>query len=332
MARILIESFDTFATGGYLGKWSSMAGDIGAWGREGTNGLKHSTSSYMGKAVSNKQTIIAGGGMKLSTSKAWDLILFFDGVTRQMKVVTDGSNQIIIKRDNTTLLNTGYNLPTGEWFYLEFKATIHNSNGSFEVRVNGNNVGSMTGVDTQASGNAYINIVQWSMFGIGASTHWLDDMYIFDDSGSTCNDFVGDVHVEAHFPEADGFTNLWIPTPGGVDNYENVDELDHDDDATFVATSGIGYQDSYEFSDLVTLSGSIYTVQVNCWARKDDVGSRTINAITRPISTVFPSDDAVSISNDYSYSVFGFEVNPETSGYWTVAEINAAEFGIKMEA
>ena len=90
--------------------------------------------------------------------------------------------------------------------------------------------------------------------------------------------------------------------------------------------------DSYEFSDLVTLSGSIYAVQVNSWARKDDVGSRTLNAITRPVSTTYSGTSPASLGNTYSYTVFGFEFNPETSGYWTVAEINAAEFGVKMEA
>ncbi len=331
--RLLLEGFDTYETGGYTGKWNSMAGTIGAGGREGTNALSHTTSSFMQFSVSNKQTLIVGCAMKLSTTKSWDLIQFFDGGTIQIKIVTDGSNQVIVKRNTTTLLNTGFNLPTNEWFYLEFKAKISNGSGTYEVRVNGNNIGSGSGVDTQATGNAYTNLIQWSMFGIGSATHWLDDIYIFDDSGSFCNDFVGDVHVEAHFPEAPGYITQWAGFPvDGDANWEKVDEVAHDDDTSFVATSGIGYMDSYEFSDLVTLSGSIYAVQVNSWARKDDVGSRTLNAITRPVSTTYSGTSPASLGNTYSYTVFGFEFNPETSGYWTVAEINAAEFGVKMEA
>jgi hypothetical protein len=241
MARLLLESFDTYATGGYLGKWNSMAGTIGAGGREGTNALSHTTSSFMQTPVSNKQTIIVGSALKLSTSKAWDLIQFFDGGTIQMKIVTDGSNQVIVKRNTTTLENTGYNLPVGEWFYLEFKSTIHNSTGSYEVKVNGNTIGSGSGVDTQATGNAYINLIQWSMFGIGASTHWIDDVYIFDDSGSFCNDFVGDVHVEAKFPTGVGYITQWAGFPvDGDANWEKIDEVDHDDDTSFVASKYMG--------------------------------------------------------------------------------------------
>jgi hypothetical protein len=56
-----------------------------------------------------------------------------------------------------------------------------------------------------------------------------------------------------------------------------------------------------------------------------------LNAITRPVATTY-SGESISLGNTYGYSIFGFEQNPETSGYWTVAEINAAEFGIKEEA
>lgn len=333
MGLILLEGFDTYATGNYTGKWSFMAGTIGAWGREGTNGLKHTTSSFMKRSVSNKQTIITGCGMKLSTTKSWDLIQFFDGGTIQMKIVTDGSNQVIVKRNNTTLLSTGFNLPTNEWFYLEFKATISNGSGSFEVRVNSNSIGSQSGIDTQDTGNAYINAVQWSMFGIGSSTHYLDDIYIFDDSGSFCNDFVGDVHVEAVFPDDAGYATQWAGFPvDGDANWEKVDESDPDSDTSFVATSGIGNIDSYDFGDLVTTSGSIFCLQVNAWAKKDDVGSRTLNAIARPTVTTYSGDAPVSLGNTYGYSTFVFEQNPQTDGFWTIAEINASEFGIKQEA
>ena len=160
MAQLLLESFDTYATGGYTGKWSSQGGTIGAWGREFTNGLKHTTVINMQKTVSNKQTLIVGVAIKLSTVKSWGLLYFRDSATNQMALSTDASNQLIVKRGTTTLMSTGYNLPVNEWFYLEFKATIANSpNGSWEVRINGVSIASQTGVDTQQTGLAYANSV-----------------------------------------------------------------------------------------------------------------------------------------------------------------------------
>lgn len=329
---LLLESFDTYDTGKYTGKWSSMAGTIGAWGREGTNGIKHTTSMYGTTPISNKKTIIFGIAMKLSTTKSWSLIEFKDAGIVQMGLYTDGSNQILVKRGTTIIYSTGYSIPTNTWIYLEFKATIDNSSGSWEVRVNGDSKGSQSGTDTQQTGNAYITSVMVSMFGIGGSTHWLDDIYIFDDSGSFNNDFVGDVHVEAIFPDGAGYLTQWAGFPvDGDANWEKVDDSSPDDDASFVATSGVGNIDSYDFGSLVTLSGSVYCLQVNAWAKKDDVGSRTLNAITRPLATTYSGDVPISLGNTYGYNIFVFETNPETAGYWTIAEINASEFGVKQE-
>ena len=329
---ILLEGFDTYATGNYTGKWSSQAGTIGAWGREGTNGIRHTTSMYMQKAVSNKQTLVCGVAVKLSTTKDWNLFEFRDGSTVQLGLYTDGSNQILVKRGTTLISSTGYALPTNTWVYLEFKATIHNSTGSYEIRINGVLIDSQSGIDTQQTGNAYSTSVMFIFGGIGSSNHWLDDIYIFDDSGAFCSDFTGDVHVEAIFPDGAGYATQWAGFPvDGDANWEKVNEIDPNDDTNFVATSGVGNIDSYDFGSLVTLSGSIFCLQVNAWAKKDDIGSRTLNAIARPVSTTYSGDAPISLGNTYGYSTFIFETNPETEGYWTIAEINAAEFGIKQE-
>lgn len=332
MSVLLIESFDTYATGNYIGKWSSQGGTIGAVGRQGTNGISHSTEMWMDKAVSNKKTIIVGIAVKLSTTKAWNIIEFRDSVNVQLGLYTDGSNQIIIKRGTTTIRNTGYSIPTNTWIYLEFKAVIDNSSGSWELRINSVHEDSDSGIDTQQTGNAYITTVRFRFGGIGSSTHWLDDIYIFDDETAYNNDFVGDVHVEAIFPDGDGYLNEWVGEPSGGGNYTKLDEIDPNDETDFVATSGIGYIDSYDFASLVTGVGSVYCIQLNMWARKDDEGSRVLNAITRPLSTTYSGVAPISLGDTYSYRVFHFETNPETAGYWTIAEINAAEFGIKEEA
>lgn len=332
MAQLQIEGFDTYGTGNYIGKWLSQGGTIGAWGREFTNGLRHTTESWMQFAVANKKTLIVGIAIKVDSVKAWNLFEFRDSTAVQLGLYTDSSNQILIKTHTTVLSSTGYAIPTDEWIYLEFKGTIGNADGAYELKINGVSIVSDSGIDTQRTGNAYATSVLFRFSGIGSSFHYLDDIYIFDDVGSFQNDFVGDVHVETLLPSADGYLNQWIPFPGGVDNYENVDEADPDDDTTFVATSGVGYIDSYEFADLVTLSGSIYGLAVNIWAKKDDAGSRTLNAIVRPTTTTYSGSAPISISDTYGYSTFHFETNPETAGYWTIAQINAGEFGIKQEA
>lgn len=333
MSSLILEGFDTYATGNFTGKWLTQGGTIGAGGREGTNGINHTTEMWMQKAVNNKQTLIVGIAIKLSTTKNWELFELRDSATVQLGLYTDGSNQIIVKRGTTTIASTGYSIPTNTWVYLEFKGTIHNSTGSWELRINGDWVDSQASIDTQQTGNAYATSVLFRFAGIGASTHWLDDIYIFDDEGSFCNDFVGDVHVETIFPDGAGYVTDWAGFPvDGDANWEKVDENDPDSDTSFVATSGIGNIDLYNFGSLITVSGSIYCLQVDTWAKKDDIGSRTLNAVTRPTTVTFSGGAPLSLGNTYGYSTFQFEQNPQTAGYWTIAEINAAEFGVKQEA
>jgi hypothetical protein len=332
MTLLLIDGFDTYATGNYTGKWVSQQGTIGAWGRQGTNGLKHTTVFDMAASVSNKKTLIVGFALKLSRTKSWTLVEFKEAATVQLGVYTDASNQIIIKRGTTILKSTGYSLPTNTWVYLEFKGTIDNSAGSWELRINSITEDSQSGIDTQQTGYAYINSIMFRFSGIGASTQYIEDIYIFDDETAFCNDFVGDVHVETSFPDGNGYLIEWVGEPPGGDNYTKLNETDPNDDTDFVATSGVGYIDSYDFETLITSVGSVYGVQLSMWARKDDEGSRVLNAITRPLTTTYSGASPISLGDSYAYRIFHFPTNPETADYWTISEINAAEFGIKEEA
>lgn len=332
MALRLIDGFDTYATGNYTGKWASQTGTIGATGREGTNGLQTTTYFEMAVGIGNEQLLIAGMAFKFSASKLVSLIEFKDGTNVQLGVSLDNSNQLIVKRGTTTIASTGYSLSLNTWYYLEFKGFIHNSTGYWDIQINGVSIGSASGIDTQQTGNAYATSVNFAFQGFGAATYTIDDVYIFDGNDGVNDDFVGDVHVEALFPVADGYLNEWVAVPGGGGNYEEVDDTDPDDDATFVVTSGTGLIDSYEFGSLVALSGSVYGVQVNIWSRKDDVGDRQLNAIVRPTSTTFSGAVPIAMNASYQYATFQFDQNPQTAGYWTISQINASEFGVKQEA
>lgn len=332
MALLQLESFDTYATGKSAGKWASQSGTIGATGREGTNGLQHTSSSNLVLAVANKQTLITGIALTLNNANSYNLIQYRDGSTSQIGLFTDGTNQLIVKRGTITIGSTGYILASNTWHYIEFKAKIAHTGGTWEVHVNGVEIASGSGVQTSQSGSSYATNVYISIFRFGVSTHILDDIYVFDDTGSFCNDFVGDVHVNFALPDSVGYITQWVGVPGAGDNYEDVNEASPDDDTSFVVTSGVGYIDSYGFANLVATSGSVYGVQVNAWARKDDIGDRQINATVRPTSTTYSGGAGLAVGSTYEYKTFQFGFNPETSDYWTIAQINAAEFGIKEEA
>ena len=333
MALLQLESFDTYATGKYAGKWASQTGTIGATGREGTNGLQHTSGSNLVLGVDNKQTLITGIAVKVDQPRAYSIIQYRDGGTVQCGLNTDGTNQLVVYRGSILIASTGYILNSDTWYYIEFKSKIAPAgSGTWEVHVNGVEIASDSSVQTTQTGSSYATNVYISMFRFGTATHVLDDIYIFDDTGSFCNDFVGDVHVDFALPNSVGYITQWVGVPGAGDNYEDVNEASPDDDTSFVVTSGVGYIDSYGFANLVSASGSVYGVQVNAWARKDDIGDRQLNATVRPTSTTYSGGAGLAVGSSYEYKTFQFSFNPETSDFWTIAQINAAEFGIKEEA
>lgn len=328
---LLMEGFDTYGTGNWINKWSNQSGTIGATGRNGTNGLRTTGAFYLTHPlVANKQELVVGFAFKISANKSWELVQFRDGSTVQLGVNLDATGQILIKRHTATIKSTGYNVLLNTWYYIEFKGKIHQSLGEWEVHINGGYVDSGVG-DTQQTGLAAATNVNIPFWAFGSGTADIDDIYIFDTEGSVNNDFVGDVSVEAVFPDGVGYVTDWVGVPGGGANYDKVDELDPDDDTTFVVTSGVGKMDSYDFGTLAALSGSVYALQVNIWARKDDVGDRQINAIVRPTSTTYSGDVPKALGEAYGYFTFQFDTNPQTAGYWTIAQVNASEFGIKQE-
>ena len=328
-----MEGFDTFTTtANYVGKWSSMNGAITpGGGRQGTNGLYHWDGLFCEKAVDSEHTIIVGYALKLSRAGVW-ILVDFENTGIQVRMKTDASNQILIARGASTIIGyTGYAIPVNTWIYLELKLTIDDVDGAYELRINGVTESSGSGLDTQAGVNDVITLVDITMKLLGGSCY-MDDIYICNTDGAFCNDFLGDVHVETIFPSDDGYLNEWVEEPAGGGHYTKIDEDDPNDDTDFVATSGIGFIDSFVYDNLIALSGQVYGVQINAWARKDDEGSRTLNAIARVNATTYSGINPVSIGDSYAYRVFTFETNPDTEGYWTIADINAAEFGIKEEA
>jgi len=137
------------------------------------------------------------------------------------------------------------------------------------------------------------------------------------------------VKIECILPAANGYINQWAVFPGG-DNYTAVDETAPNGDTDYVYTSGTGFIDSYAFSNLTTVSGSVFGVQVLPYARKDDAGSRSITPNIYISGVAYSGESVFSIGNTYTYYPEIFDTSPATSSAWTIAEVNASEFGITM--
>jgi hypothetical protein len=137
---------------------------------------------------------------------------FADANTLQcwVQVNSDGTMSVIkggYGTAQTILATSSQAILLGVFYYVEFSATIHNTNGAYTLKVNGVTwLTVLTGANTRYSANNSANQVFIGAMGptgnsSGSIICDFDDFYCRID-----NTFLGDVRVETKFPTGDGFT------------------------------------------------------------------------------------------------------------------------------
>lgn len=337
MALRFIDGFDHYTTATAMAyKWTTVKSVTPnkTGRRSGSLAVQVGGYSQIAKALDAQSTWVVGFAFKIDTFNTGDRgFLDFrdaDG-TVQVYFILTSAGLIRAYRGNGTLLATGStNLLAGTWYYLEFKVTIADSNGAIEVRQNGTTIMTYAG-DTKNS-STYASAC---MIYIGAYTTWetiyfVDDLYVCDGTGSVNNDFLGDVRVDTLLPTGAGSSTQFTPV-GNAANYSNVCEAIPDGDTTYNYADTAGYTDSFAVGDLTLLGATIFGVQSNLLARKDDAGTRTM-APNAYISGTNYAGTTQSLADTYIDLLQLWENNPATSSAWTEAVINGAEFGYKVVA
>lgn len=332
MSIIFIESFDHYANATDLAKfWNTVTGSSIAFttGRYGNCLACPNNANSANNAIknfSNSSTVIVGFAFSTGSIPATSVFLRLrDSATTHLDLRIDTSKAILVTRNGTTLGTTTENLLENTWYYLELKATIHDTTGSYELRINGVSVLSGTDVDTRNGANAYVNQLSLgtpSLTG-NAFIFKFDDVYLLDTSGSTNNDFLGDVRVDALFPTADGTYTQWTPSAGS-DHYALVDETTPNT-TDYVYDGTEGNKDSFVMSDMSELTSQvIFGVQIKVAALKDDAGSRSLKVGVRS-NTTNALSDAQSLSTSQTYLTHVQETDPDTSLAWEPEAVDAIE-------
>lgn len=232
-----------------------------------------------------------------------------------------------------TLVNTGPTLNYNTWYYLEFRFKKHQSTGYFELRINGQRIGTFSG-DTHYDGGTDVDRI------FLYSSAWQDYMqygpfYIIDPNTAGLQDFLGPIRVDAHFPVAAG-ANTDFDISGeseAATNWESVDDSDPDDDTTYVRSATATERDTYPITNVDLTGTPIYGVQGNLRARKDEASVRTMKQTFRSIGgEEFDTSGELALSQSYDYYESVWESNPSGEITWTEEEVNSGEFGFKLQA
>jgi hypothetical protein len=240
-------------------------------------------------------------------------------------VAVTANGTIELKRGATVVASSAAGvMPIGVWSYVEASATINDTTGVFEVKVNGITAATFNGDTKNAGTNTTIDAVQIYLTGFNY-THYIDDFYICDDTGSAPqNSYLGEVRIHALVPNGAGSLTQMTPSAGA--NYTTVDELPYS--ATDYVRGSSGQTDLYTASDLPGGVSTIFGVQANAIAKKTDAGNLSGRTKIKAGTTTVSGTTTALISSDIVLTDVR-ALNPDTSTAWTTGDINSLEVGVE---
>jgi hypothetical protein len=292
-------------------------------------GRSHSKN---GGGASDNSAWIGGGG------DMGNLFAFLsdDGATVHISVQRASGNQIVVTRGamNGTVLGSYVVNPISytDFYYFECKCVLSDTVGSVEVRMNGNVIINLTGIDTKNGGTKTV----FDSVGIGPSQTLnnvhdvVDDFYICNGAGSTNNNFLGDVAVETLYPSGDGSSSQFLGSDGNsVSNYLLVDEPNVPILTDYVEDAVSGHRDLYAIGNLVRSSGPVYGVQVTDHVRNSDSGAISAKTALKSGAVVANGPD-FPVTTTWKTTWKMHELDPDGAIPWTIAKVNAVEAGVEV--
>lgn len=340
MLRFL-DSFDHYAIpAGLAYKYNSYSDTTGVNGMGSVTGRRSGSSAlairasadFIGITLDSQPTWIVGFAIYLLGTETAELLRFNDqDGTTQLSVQITNAGLIQLWRGGTsgTLLATSATaIGITAWIFVEAKCTIADSGGSFEVRVNETVMVTYSGDTKQSSTLA--SAIRIQLFG-RSSDYYVDDLYICDGTGSVNNTYLGDIRVDALRPVGAG-TYADFTRSTGANNWDNVDDTTIDAETTYNYSNTVGHKDTFDCANLTALPATIYGMQMNVAARKDEAGGRSIKTVQRIGSTDYDGSSVLGMGTSYTVLRQIYETSPATSAAYTESEINGAEFGYKVNA
>lgn len=336
MALRWCDSFDHFGSTGVMTPRydSNNLFSTAAGGRNGTNALSCvNIGATLTKILDSQSTWIVGFSRNRTQLNHGAFFRWVDNATTQVEFRDNALGKVeVYGNGGATLIGTSTHVisPATDNYYELKIGSFHDTTGSVEVRVNGVVEVSLTNVDTKGSANGTADRFTFLGSLSGQATLW-DDFYVCDGTGGSNNDFLGDCRVQMLLPNGDGNSSQWVGSDGNsTNNSLLVDEGTPNNDTDYVTSGTVSDKDTYAFGNLASTAGTVAGVQVNVYARKDDAGTRKIVTVARVSATEVDSAD-ISVTTSYLGYVDLRETKPG-GGAWTITDVNAAEFGVKVTA
>lgn len=330
--ELFLESFDTDVS---AGRWTYFQGFYPSITVPSANNGRHSSASarisatvpnsltgYRSQYVTPCTHVVVGAAVRCNLSTNTALMGLLSTTAGGADVRLGSSGFLEYYRGSGSLVTTDYALESGAWYHLQLGVVI-GSSGSVEIRVNSETVVSVTGVDTRLGGTATTcNAVQLFMSGgnpVG-SVDFEDLYFAYGDELK----WLGDIRVDALALTANATPQDWTPDTGNAWERLNAD-------AGTITGTDVGDESLFEIADFTPATSAIHAVQLTAKARKTDAGSRSMALVVKSDATEDVGPDLALSDSTLTYTST-FETDPDTSGAWTDAALDALQVGVKVSA
>lgn len=243
-----------------------------------------------------------------------------------------GTLQLAIYRHDVntyTQLEVGATLTEDVWHCIEVHYLIDNTNGIFDVWLDGALVIEYAGDTYGASnyGSAAIGSVQTGKPNSGvslpsnaAAQGLYDDFGDNDTTGDRNNARVGRGGLWPVLVVGAGDQTDFAPSNEEADNYEMVQEVPADGDTSYVSGDIEGHIDTYAIELPAGVTGGVTTVTAWHYAKLAEPGAGNLTQLLRKDSVDYEGD-LKGLDTTYSYKSHTWEINPATLQPWTLGEI-----------
>lgn len=217
-------------------------------------------------------------------------------------------------------------LPANVWKYIEHKVVIHDTNGRYVLRIDGQTVIDFTGDTAFTAGATQVQDIFMNTSGHLAT----QDLYILDSNGAAPhNDFLGDVRVDWLPPIGNGeFSQLLGSDGNSVDNWQLVDESPANT-SDYAGSATDGLQDLYQVTDVpVAANKIVYGVKALASAFKDDAGPASMQVVVKETTSgeVYTGPEKI-LSITQTQIASPIRQRKIGGALFTVADINAMQVG-----
>lgn len=248
---------------------------------------------------------------------------------------TDGSISLVADSTNIATSSPGI-VVINAFHYFEFVVSTAIVGGFVQTTAQGYLDGTLVVGGAASTGNAPSFLLQLdgsfnrfalSSPGVAAGGNMLArDLYI-SNSLSHNNARLGPVALGYLLPDGD-VVKQWTNSAGSS-AFALVNEIPADGDTTYITDSVVGHQDIFTFQD--TSTPVVVAVQISTSGRRTDQGAKSFQSVVGATGGLEQSDPFYPGGN-YAYWRDVLDIDPNTNAPWSVAGLNATDWGARINS